>query len=94
VPVPTGRVTGVRLILANSPELDIGVQTFNVRCPSCMESGIKIVTHDLVVTKGGTLHLTIDFDLGASLVQEGSGFLLKPVIHVTGHPQELVGAGN
>jgi hypothetical protein len=81
MPVPAGRVSGVRLYIS-----DVVLSTVDsaiaVKCPSCAESGFKVVVpDDVMVTSGGRLHLTLTFDLAQSLVSDGAGgFILKPVI--------------
>jgi hypothetical protein len=80
--VPAGKVTQVRLVLTDA-ELVEGSTTSPVSCPSCSESGLKIVTEGAVeVSPGGTLHLTLDFDQARSLTQEQSGYRLDPVIKI------------
>jgi Domain of unknown function (DUF4382) len=83
VDVPAGRVTQVRLVLDGDPMLTVGGVPFPCVCPSCSESGIKIVPQgNLVVAAGDRLHLTLDFDAQASLRLDGTTWRMDPVIHL------------
>ncbi|WP_437680926.1 DUF4382 domain-containing protein [Sorangium sp. So ce131] len=80
--IPAGKITQVRLVLADVELVD-GDVTSPVACPSCSESGLKIVTRGAVeVSPGDTLHLTLDFDQAGSLTEEESGYRLDPVIKI------------
>lgn len=80
--VPAGKITQVRLVLAGA-ELIGGAVTSPVSCPSCSESGLKIVTGGaLEVSPGATMHLTLDLDQASSLTQDESGYRLDPVIKI------------
>ncbi|WP_437963830.1 DUF4382 domain-containing protein [Sorangium sp. So ce260] len=80
--VPAGKITQVRLVLAGAELVD-AAGTSPVSCPSCSESGLKIVTEGTVeVSPGGTLHLTLDVDQASSLTQDESGYHLDPVIKI------------
>jgi hypothetical protein len=82
--VPAGRITQVRLVLAAEAMLIMGDATITVACPSCTQTGIKIVPHGtLEVPAGGTLALDLVFDQAASLESDGAGgFRLSPVIRL------------
>lgn len=81
--VPAGKVTQVRLVLTGAELVDGSIR-IPVSCPSCSESGLKIVTAGgLEVSSGDTLHLTLDVDQASSLTQDESGYRLDPVIKVT-----------
>ncbi len=80
--IPVGKITQVRLVLA-SAELVDGVTTTAVSCPSCSESGLKIITEGKVeVAVGGTIHLALDFDQTKSLTHDEAGYRLAPVLKV------------
>ncbi|WP_437573234.1 DUF4382 domain-containing protein [Sorangium sp. So ce887] len=80
--VPAGKITQVRLVLAGAELVD-AAGTSPVSCPSCSQSGLKIVTEGAVeVSPGGTLHLTLDVDQASSLTQDESGYRLDPVIKI------------
>jgi len=81
--VPVGRVTQVRLILADDAVLVTGEDEQIVSCPSCQETGIKIVTRgQLAVAEGETLSLQVVFDTAASLTASLDGLRLSPVIRL------------
>jgi hypothetical protein len=83
-PIPAGKVTQIRLILAGDATLVEGSNEIAVSCPSCTQTGLKIVTRgEVTVPSGGTLHLTLDFDQGASLSANGDAFTLNPTIKVS-----------
>jgi hypothetical protein len=80
--VPAGKVTQIRLVLAGATFVD-GTTTTPVACPSCTQTGLKIVTMGkLFVPSGGTLHVTLDFDREHSLSATADGFRLDPVIKI------------
>jgi hypothetical protein len=81
-PVPAGKVTQIRLVLSDATWIDGAVST-PVKCPSCTQSGLKIVTMGkVVVPVGGTLRLTLDFDRDHSLQDDKDGFRLNPVVKI------------
>jgi hypothetical protein len=81
--VPAGRVTQVRLVLAANPTLQTATGTVAVDCPSCTETGIKVVTAgDVIVQAGATLRLTLVFDMDQSLTSNGMSFRLDPVVQL------------
>jgi hypothetical protein len=82
IAVPAGKITQVRLVLAGAELID-GATTTAVMCPSCSESGLKIITEGKVeVAAGGTLHLALDVDQSRSLTQDENGYRLAPVIKI------------
>jgi hypothetical protein len=85
VTVPAGRVTQIRLILASTITLVLDGQSLAVSCPSCSESGLKIVADDDIrVTAGGHLMLTLDVDVRASLTLGTGELSIAPVIKLSG----------
>jgi hypothetical protein len=81
-PTPAGKVTQIRLVLAAATWLD-GTSVVPVACPSCTQTGLKIVTMGkLFVPSGGTLHVTLDFDAEHSLHTDTGGFRLDPVVKI------------
>ena len=83
VDVPAGRVTQIRLVLAPTLTLVVDGESIAVSCPSCSESGLKIVTAgDVQVLAGGHLMLTLDLDVRASLTLGNGGIGLSPVIRL------------
>ncbi len=82
VTVPAGKITQVRIILTDA-ELVEGTKRTAVSCPSCSETGLKIVTEGKVeAAAGDTLHLALDFDQARSLTLEEGVYRLGPVIKV------------
>jgi Domain of unknown function (DUF4382) len=81
-PVPAGKITQIRLVIAEATWFD-GAVSKPVSCPSCTKTGLKIVTMGkLVVPAGGTLHVTLDFDRDHSLHTEKDGLRLDPVVKI------------
>lgn len=81
--VPAGKVTQVRLYLNDDAVFVDRLGDHSIKCPSCAESGLKIVTGPNVeVDEDGILHLTLDFDADSSIVTNNSKMILKPVVHV------------
>lgn len=82
IDVPAGTITQVRLVFAGAELVDGATRTA-VACPSCSESGLKILPEGKVeVAAGGALHLALDFDQTKSLSQNASGYQLDPVIEI------------
>jgi len=78
-----GRVTQIRLVLQDDAKLFMGSTIVDVKCPSCGSSGLKIIPKPaLVLPLGGTLRATLVVDLAVSLVHEGDGWMLRPVIRL------------
>jgi len=78
-PTPAGKVTQIRLILDDARFVD-GAISAPVTCPSCTQTGLKIITMGkLVVPNGGVLSVTLDFDKEHSLSSTTDGFRLDPV---------------
>lgn len=83
--IPAGKITQIRLLLADDAVVADGERSAPVTCSSCSTSGLKIVTSGkLVVPEGGKVHITLDFDQQASLSGDASGYRLSPVIHLKG----------
>jgi hypothetical protein len=81
-PVPAGKVTQIRLVISDATWVDGAVST-PVACPSCTQTGLKIVTMGkLFVPVGGTLHVTLDFDRDHSLSTDKDGYRLNPVVKI------------
>src|SRR6185295_7399339 len=77
---PAGKVTQIRLVLSEATWVD-GAVIAPVVCPSCTQTGLKIVTMGkLVIPAGGTLHVTLDFDQAHSLQATADGYRLDPVV--------------
>jgi hypothetical protein len=79
---PAGKITQIRLVLSDATWVD-GAVLLPVACPSCNETGLKIVTMGkLFVPVGGTLHVTLDFDQEHSLQASADGYRLDPVVKI------------
>jgi hypothetical protein len=82
-PAPEGTVTQVRLYIKDDVVLFDESGEHAVTCPSCTESGLKLVTSSQVeVERNGVLRLTLNFDADKSLVENPNGLILKPTIRV------------
>jgi hypothetical protein len=81
-PVPAGKVTQIRLVLSGASWVD-GASVTTVSCPSCTQTGLKIVTMGkLFVPSGGTLHVTLDLDREHSVHVGTDGVRLDPVVKI------------
>ncbi len=80
VKLETGHYTQIRIGVTSATIVISGV-AYAVTIPSGNLKTDK--EFDFVVTGGGAVHLTVDFDLSQSIVVTGSGeFKLKPVLHI------------
>ena len=86
--VPAGDYDWIRLGVDLGPDstfIEIGGKTFELGCPSCAQTGLKLVS-GFSVTDGGSLDLTIDFDLRKSIVETGNSgddkYKLKPALRL------------
>ncbi|HEU4405945.1 MAG TPA: DUF4382 domain-containing protein [Polyangiaceae bacterium] len=82
--IPAGKITQIRLLLAEDAAVEDGERSAPVTCSSCSTTGLKIVTTGkLVAPEGGRVHLTLDFDQQASLSGDAAtGYRLAPVVHL------------
>jgi Domain of unknown function (DUF4382) len=81
--VPAGRVTQIRLVLADDVVLIEGPTRIAIKCPSCSESGLKIVTAGrLELPARGRVHIKLELDAERSLVLLGGAKHLAPVIKI------------
>lgn len=79
--VPAGKITQLRLVLADDALLLEGDQSLPVACPSCTETGLKLnPSGKLEVAEGGTLSLRLEFDQEGSLLEDSEGLRMSPVI--------------
>lgn len=78
--LPAGKITQMRLILgANNTVVDNNNVVYNLTVPSGSETGIKLIGN-IIVNPNQTLVVKLDFDASASIIQNGSGYQLKPTI--------------
>lgn len=92
LPLPAGRYSQVRLVLAENTRQDPlanavtprGGETVPLKTPSGQQSGIKLQAH-FEVEDDKLVDLVLDFDACKSVVQRGKRdeYLLKPVVNVT-----------
>jgi len=60
--LPAGEIDQVRLVLGGEVQMVLGADVVTVACPSCTESGIKVVIPNGVELRAGdALDLTLDF---------------------------------
>jgi hypothetical protein len=81
--VPAGRLTQIRLVLDGDAVLTTGDVHTDIACPSCTTSGLKLlVDDDVEIPAGGSVKLTLVFDLAGTALQAAAGSKLGPVVHV------------
>ncbi|WP_067561158.1 DUF4382 domain-containing protein [Halofilum ochraceum] len=84
-PVPAGDYDWIRLgvdLGQGDSVIVIDGGENDLRIPSGAQTGLKLVT-PFTVANGGTLDLTIDFDLRKSVVETGNGeYILKPALRL------------
>lgn len=64
--------------------------TGTLLCPSCSQSGLKILLHGMEVTEGESA-LVLDFDVSQSFGHQAGNsgkWVMRPVIHSTHYPDE------
>lgn len=88
--IPAGDYEWVRLgvdLGEGETVIVIGDTTFDLSIPSGAQTGLKLVT-PFTVDEGGTLDLTIDFELRKSVVEARPGeFKLKPVLRLVNNDE-------
>ena len=78
--VPSKTVKEIRLVLGDSNTIKVNGQLYPLTIPSGSESGLKIKVNKKL---NATLEtVVLDFDAGASVIQEPDGYKLRPVIMV------------
>ena len=75
---PTGILKEIRLIVGPNNSIKVDGQDFPLTIPSGEETGLKIKVNKNLQATIETL--IIDFDAALSIVLEGDGYKLKPVI--------------
>lgn len=79
--VPAGRITQIRVVLADDPSYVAGGETHAVTCPSCSTSGLKIVTRgSLVLDADQHLALELSFAPETTLELTPTGYRMAPVV--------------
>lgn len=90
--VPAGHYTQVRLKLGAGSNVVVDGVTHDLKVPSGMQSGYKLVG-DFDVPAGGGVDLAIDFDASRSVVHNGAGvYILKPTARVVVQPAATTGS--
>jgi hypothetical protein len=84
-PVSIEQFDHLRLVVANQGSIVVGGNTYDLRIPSGMSSGVKFFLREPVVLGGGVFDIMIDFDAYESVVPRGprgnpTGYVLQPVI--------------
>lgn len=80
-PVPTGRLNQLRFVLGSNNSIMIDSVVYPLRVPSGAESGLKIKVNRQLASSMDSL--TIDFDAGLSIHQNGlNDYILRPVLVV------------
>lgn len=81
--VPSGELTQIRLVLDGDAVLWTGLGAVEVACPSCQTSGLKLMLDGGVdIPPGGTVPLTLMFDLDQTALRVRAGTKIGPAIHV------------
>lgn len=78
--LPIGQLSQMRLLLGNNNTIVTAAGVFDLKVPSGSETGLKVnLNQNLQANKA--IDVLLDFDAGASVVEQGNGlFLLKPVV--------------
>ena len=78
--LPGGRISQIRLKLGEDNTVMVDDQVHDLTTPSAQQSGLKIKVNE-VLAEGVTYKITLDFEAGKSIFQNGNGtYILKPVI--------------
>lgn len=80
--IPAGNVSQFRLILGANNTVMVDSTLYDLATPSAQQSGLKInVGYNFQPNE--TYELTLDFNAGNSIVQQGNGsYSLKPVLKI------------
>jgi hypothetical protein len=77
-----GKYTQIRLIIGEGSTVVVGGQTFQLKIPSGMQSGLKL-NHQFEIHANTLYELMIDFNASRSIHKDGPGtYILTPVIRV------------
>jgi hypothetical protein len=79
--IPAGKLSQVRLILGDKNSIKIDGQTYPLKTPSAMQSGLKLQVNT-TLQDGIVYTLLLDFDAARSVVKSGASenYNLRPVI--------------
>lgn len=85
--LPEGRIEQMRLVLSSRNSVVVDGETYALKVPGGMQSGIKLQLHQ-DIRPGVTYRVLLDFDVAQSVVDHGNGsYSLKPVIRVITRPE-------
>ncbi len=77
--LPAGTVSQLRLILGDNNQVKVDGKYYAMETPSAQQSGLKFNIH-AEIEAGKSYMMWIDFDADKSIVANGKGYQLKPVI--------------
>jgi hypothetical protein len=77
---PTNTVREIRLVLGENNSIKANGQIYRLTIPSGSESGLKIKVNKKLNATIETV--VLDFEAGASVIEEQDGYKLRPVIRV------------
>lgn len=91
-PIPAGHYTQVRLKLGAGSNVVVNGETHDLKVPSGMQSGYKLIGN-FDVPAGGAVDVAVDFDASRSVIHNGAGaYLLKPTARVVVMPVATTGS--
>ncbi len=79
--VPSGRLSQIRLILGSNNSVRVDDVNWGLATPSAQQSGLKL-NIQANLKDGVDYTLLLDFDAAQSIIQNNSGYSLKPVIRL------------
>lgn len=82
--VAPGTYSQLRLVLEKGPTIVVDGETYPLKSPSGLQSGVKL-DGPFTIPEGKLFTIDLDFDAQDSIIyNKGQGYILKPVIHITG----------
>lgn len=92
--VPAGDLSQIRLVLGEDNTIVVDGETYPLQTPSAQQSGLKLNVNTSL-EEGITYAYILDFDVEASIVEQGNGgYLLKPVIRIEAVAETGIISGN
>jgi hypothetical protein len=83
--LPAGHYNQLRLVLGEGSHVVVGGESFDLRVPSGMQSGVKI-QHPFDIVAGEIYGATLDFDASRSIHRNGHGdYMMRPVVRMQEH---------
>jgi len=84
VSIEPGIYSQLRLVVKDDSIITVDGESFPIKIPSGMQTGVKL-EGDFDISRGQFFKIVLDFDAQKSVIwNEGQGYILKPVIHITG----------